>query len=1136
MHAPPQPFNLQLEISSLSGRSSVEFREFSELEFKQHANDLSAKMSSDCRCLLNHSEFVLFKVMLERKLSQPQLQQYIEIIAMGLSLFANSISSSLKQETLFRELLEKYLYLAIASIGSPSVSVEEFKGSADSCTTGLLLQIAKIINYAPDRFQKIWSNAGASEANSFFASLFRILNLLLDRSVGKAGSPYRCALVACYGALLRNFSNWNAFAQECLLQEMQRLEGVGDVVGEIVVFLASNDIGGGLSFLDSFFTSGIESFLATIADFSSQASADQNGSEELANGEIYVKNWVRLLLVAAKDATRELLRHFSFVSQLFASENHQLRCAVLECIGAILLKGELELSETAFGSLLNSVIERCLDVNAFVRSRALSTIGEVCRAGLLPAALLQSIWVLAQDRLRDKASIVRKKSLILLTDLIRSHPFHFDGGELNTEFFTERLSSISETLETGEKAGEKTESLDTLVIQRKYYADALAFATAINESMQYICDHFLFASFKTEVVEAIEFLITCYNYRVFKANLILIRMLPLVWCRDSTGDDENRRSVRENFLQSLQFLFLDGCTTAASVQNLVSFCAACNLQQFLGCMEEILDSFVSKKLITKAMIMHMWNAAFADGESAPNRCVLLAILHICCRGDDRKQLLVSHIPSVLKLISPKEFVLCFHVLRLLQSLQSEDFRSEAARQAIIDGAVKVIDEYATTSCWVPAVERAIEVIYRCSADPESVAKEIICKAALGEKTHFSVAKLLLILGTVATKQSTRLYAVESLLKSSAKQAMQTSSASSSVDEVVGRNASPFDLVSDYVSLLRETELLLSTGKDDSLLTAFADLPRAVLSSTNADLFLQRMAAFCLCKFCAVSEEFCKKNLSLFLHLLTTTRDPLLQSTLAIAFGDLASAFSGLIDSKLSYLYELLLPSVALVVRRNALNTICYLILNGMTKVKGNLHLIAQCLHDRDEKICHQTRNFFLDFAVKDANAIYNNLPDVISNLSESRRTASREVEFEGIMRWLFSLLKKDRQSTNIAEKLIARLCACNRLQTCADLAFCLSLLFSAGCDRVVGRIVEVFAKELAPKFCLLETSSEFMHAERMLQCFRDIAQRSKRSAVTAAQSEQLENFLNSLSIADQMQVDSLPENPAAKAVPKRKAK
>lgn len=59
--------------------------------------------------------------------------------------------------------------------------------------------------------------------------------------------------------------------------------------------------------------------------------------------------------------------------------------------------------------------------------------------------------VLAIRHLQDKSSTVRKYAIRLLTTLISTHPYSIYGGELNLEFWNNKLSQLREQIEVNRK-------------------------------------------------------------------------------------------------------------------------------------------------------------------------------------------------------------------------------------------------------------------------------------------------------------------------------------------------------------------------------------------------------------------------------------------------------------------------------------------------------------------------------------------------------------------------------------------------------------------------------------------------------------------------------------------------------------
>jgi len=126
------------------------------------------------------------------------------------------------------------------------------------------------------------------------------------------------------------------------------------------------------------------------------------------------------------------------------------------------------------------------------------------------------------------------------------------------------------------------------------------------------------------------------------------------------------------------------------------------------------------------------------------------------------------------------------------------------------------------------------------------------------------------------------------------------------------------------------------------------------------------------------------------------------------------------------------------VRKNALMVLSHLILNGMVKVKGQIFEMAKCIEDPDIRIADLAKLFFSELAGKD-NAVYNNLPDIISGLSNPT-TGVNQQTFNTIVKFLFSFISKEKQTENLVEKLCQRFKGTDDVRQWKDISYCLSLL------------------------------------------------------------------------------------------------
>ena len=128
-----------------------------------------------------------------------------------------------------------------------------------------------------------------------------------------------------------------------------------------------------------------------------------------------------------------------------------------------------------------------------------------------------------------------------------------------------------------------------------------------------------------------------------------------------------------------------------------------------------------------------------------------------------------------------------------------------------------------------------------------------------------------------------------------------------------------------------------------------------------------------------------------------------------------------------------------------------LILADMVKVKEQISEIAKVIVDQDSNLSNMSKIFFIDLAKKNNNAIYNILPDVISNLSNDKVGVSEE-SFQLVVKHLFELIEKERQTICLTEKLCQRFKVAENEREWSGLSFCLTLVQIS--DKSVAKICE----------------------------------------------------------------------------------
>ncbi|KAG6852317.1 hypothetical protein C0991_000953 [Blastosporella zonata] len=275
---------------------------------------------------------------------------------------------------------------------------------------------------------------------------------------------------------------------------------------------------------------------------------------------------------------------------------------------------------------------------------------------------------------------------------------------------------------------------------------------------------------------------------------------------------------------------------------------------------------------------------------------------------------------------------------------------------------------------------------------------------------------------------------------------QVSKDGEELDQVAG-NAE--DEIGEQIAAVRETELLYG---ERSLLAIYGPMLVHICGSPHKfkNRTLRAAATLSFSKFLCVSSQFCDANHSLLFKILETSRDADIRSNIVIALGDVAVSFNNIIDENSNELYKGL-SDKNLVVKKNTLMVLTHLILNGMIKVKGQLGEMAKCLEDPEPRIADLAKLFFKELSTKE-NAIYNNLPDVISHLSTGDHAVDEET-FQSTLKYIFTFIEKEKQAENIVEKLCQRFHLSEEPRQWRDISYCLSLLpFKS--ERSVKKLIE----------------------------------------------------------------------------------
>jgi len=154
----------------------------------------------------------------------------------------------------------------------------------------------------------------------------------------------------------------------------------------------------------------------------------------------------------------------------------------------------------------------------------------------------------------------------------------------------------------------------------------------------------------------------------------------------------------------------------------------------------------------------------------------------------------------------------------------------------------------------------------------------------------------------------------------------------------------------------------------------------------------------------------------------------------------------------------------------------HLILNDMVKVKGQVCEIALCLRDSDPRMRDTARLLFHELSRRSNNPVYNLLPDIISQLSQ---TSVAKDDFRSIMSFLLGYIKKERQNEMLIDKLCHRFPKCTSLSQTSDITYCMTHL----------KVNEKSVKCLIDNFKLYKDA---LHDEEVRKHFSTIITKAKK--------------------------------------------
>ncbi|OBZ84409.1 Condensin complex subunit 1 [Choanephora cucurbitarum] len=966
------------------------------------------------------------------------------------------------------------------------------------------LKLAKIWTLPPDRIAFI---------NLFTKPAYQ----LFENPVYAKSSQIKERIFRVLSLCVKHYDHLSV-AQTTIMQDLQYYEHSAETMAELLVYMIDKQN----------YTQLADEILREISN-----REFKDVSKEVKDSP-NPKTFAAFLLKIAELSPKTILKNLTVLINQLDSESYLMRVTLIDILGYLIAELSKTIEENSnhmdqINGFFDILEERMLDPISYCRQKVLQVYLRLFTLKVKFPKRRHAATVLCVRHLQDKSSIVRKYAIRALTTLVSTHPYSMYGGELDLEEWTARLNTLKQETENviseddvralgveqedtdmaesdhpEERRPKKTvvspEKLQQLVLMRTFHTDAIQFIELIHNSMPTITQ-LLSSKSKAEVLESMDFLVTCYNYKVKLASDGIKKMLHLIWTKDTSDEG---KGIKVKLLSCYENLYLEMDAKLSKRENVNR--VAKNLIQLtfdttlaeLTSLEQLLSTLMEEGKILNDVVQKLWSVyGFTQGRIQKSlRRGAIVVLGMLAKT--KTKIVSDKIDVMLKIglgsLGKADLELARYTCLALQRLGGA--KSKEKGRGVQEGTrfplhhpifarlKDILETPHESQEWFSMAEQAINTIYLLCKSPE-----VLCEELIRNKTHrvfnmpedvsdsqlmpppmesqlaeydlsmsqqvlpfpqtplyqkpLELAQLFFLVGHIALKELVHLEIVESAWKrkkqEKEKQSDQQQKAGEEEDELEQVGGTAEDDIGEAMIRIREREVLFGPH---SLLGVYGPLLTEVCARNKVytDRTLQINATLALTKFMCISSDFCEKKLRLLFTILEKSKDATIRSNIVIGLGDMAVCFNTLIDDNITFLYNRLSDSDTMV-RKNAVMVLTHLILNGMVKVKGQISEMAKCLEDPDQRIADLARLFFTELASKD-NAIYNNLPDIISNLTSTQPTRLEEESFRKIMKFIFSFdfTEKEKQAENIVDKLCQRFLTAQDERNWRDIAYCLSLL------------------------------------------------------------------------------------------------
>ncbi|CAI2182996.1 11563_t:CDS:10 [Funneliformis geosporum] len=612
-----------------------------------------------------------------------------------------------------------------------------------------------MIKVLEPRIKKIWDSTHEIEifVSLFTNSAYRMLENITTIKTSSIKTRVYTVLSICVKEYNHAFG-----AQTTIIQNLQYYEHLSEPMAEFLqVLVQQHD-----------HTQLVESTLIEISD-------KEFNSQDTIGPKSFSKFLIKLSALVPKVVVKQIV----LLRKHLESDSHTMRCGLIEVIGNLII--DLAQQEENAPNNMHQVNgffdvldERFLDLSSYCRLRVLQVYFRICDLSVKFPKRRQKVVDLVIRCLEDKASIVRKNAIKLLTKFISTHPYGImHGGELSAKEWEERLRKVEvelkaiqppqelaeigaealDEVETADEDIEMTEvavaphlsssdELEKLQMTKRYYADAVRFIHQIYTAIPTICQ-LLASTTKTEVIEAIEFFETAQLYKIEEASEGIKKMLHLIWTKDN--NDEGK-GIRKRLIEGYRKLYIEPDISLSEkenvnivTRNLISLTFNATLAE-LTSLEQLLSTIMKEDdVISDYVINKLWliYASSTKDISKEQRCGAIIVLSMLAKA--KTEIVQEKIDLLLKVglgqFGKADLVLAKYTCIALQRLSGDQIKVKGSlannsnrisiSHQIFHKLKQIIELQTTSQEWFRVAEQAINTIYLLGDHPDVLCGDII---------------------------------------------------------------------------------------------------------------------------------------------------------------------------------------------------------------------------------------------------------------------------------------------------------------------------------------------------------------------------------------------------------------------------